>query len=146
MFVTSFYLVRDKLCFSWTRWMSYGLCSLAGGMWNPKPRNLWRITKSWRYYEGDLEGIWRRFGRNMKIKMAEVLSKKFPNSWRFSKIDGENLSWKVSKPTYFQKIWWRCLQSQMDQYQFQEEYTSHIIERMKLANPNRSKIIPSQGG
>ena len=27
-----------------------------------------------------------------------------------------------------------------------KEYTSHIIERMKLANPNRSRIIPSQGG
>ena len=27
-----------------------------------------------------------------------------------------------------------------------KEYTSHTLERMKLANPNRSKIIPSQGG
>ena len=27
-----------------------------------------------------------------------------------------------------------------------KEYTSHIIERMKLANPNRSRIIPRQGG
>ena len=32
------------------------------------------------------------------------------------------------------------------QYQFQEEYTSHILEKMKLANPNRSRLIPSQGG
>ena len=27
-----------------------------------------------------------------------------------------------------------------------KEYNSHILERMKLANPNRSRIIPSQGG
>ena len=37
--------------------MSYGLCSLARGMWNPKPRNLWRISKYWRYYEG----IWKEY-------------------------------------------------------------------------------------
>ena len=27
-----------------------------------------------------------------------------------------------------------------------KEYTSHTLERMKLANPNRGKIIPSKGG
>ena len=125
MFVTSFYLVRDKLCFSWTKWMSYGLCSSRRNV-KPKAKKLVKNIKI-------LKILWRRSGRNMKIKMVEVLSKKFPDSWRFSKIDGESLSWKVSKPTYFQKIWWRCLQSQMDQYQFQEEYTSHILERIEVS-------------
>ena len=59
MFVTPFYLVRDKLCFSRTRWMSYGLCSLAGGVWNQSQENYEEHKKYWTYYEGDIEGIWR---------------------------------------------------------------------------------------
>ena len=79
MFVTSFYLVRDKLCFSRTRWMSYGLCSLAGGVWNPKPRNLWRISKSWRYSEGDLEDEDKDGGGS--IQEISRLMKIFKDRW-----------------------------------------------------------------
>ena len=64
MFITPFYLVRDKLCFSRTRWMSYDLCSLVGGMWNPNPRNLWRISE---YEDKDGGGSVQEFSRLMKI-------------------------------------------------------------------------------
>ena len=136
MFVTSFYLVRDKLCFSQTRWMSYGLCSLAGGMWNPKTRKLWRISKSWRYYEGDLKGIWRQRWRRFCLRnfqthedfqrsMVKICHEKCRSQHTFRRYDEDVFKAK---------------------YQFQEECTSHILEIMKLANMNRSRIIPRQGG
>ena len=137
MFVTPFYLVRDKLCFSRPRWMSYGLCSLAGGMWNPNPRNLWRISKSWRCHEGDLEGIWRwrRFyprilqtHEDFQRSMVKVGHGKSQSQHTFKRYDKD-----VSKAKWINS-------------NSKKEYTSHIIERMKLANPNRSRIIPSQGG
>ena len=38
--------------------MSYGLCSLAGRMWNPKPRNLWRMSKN---IEDIMKDIWKEY-------------------------------------------------------------------------------------
>ena len=86
MFVTSFYLVRDKLCFSRTRWMSYGW--YFSGRRNVKP-NAKKLMKNITI----LKILWRWSWRNVKIKMdikAEVLSKKVQDWWRFLKIDGED--------------------------------------------------------
>ena len=75
------YLVRDKFCFPQTRWVSYVLCFLAGWMWN-----------SWGTYEENkiLKILWRWSWRNVNMKMdmkAEVLSQKFQDWWRISKIN-----------------------------------------------------------
>jgi hypothetical protein len=75
-------LVRGKFCFSQTRWISYGLCFLAGWMWNQSQGT---------YEENQiLKILWRWSWRNVKIKIdikAKVLSKKFQHWWKISKID-----------------------------------------------------------
>ena len=76
-------MVRDKFCFSQTRWISYGLCFLVGWMWN----------QSWGTYEENqiLKILWRWSWRNVKMKMdikEEIMSEKFQDWWRISKIDG----------------------------------------------------------
>ena len=147
------------------RWISYGFCFLVGGMRNQNQRT----------YEKNkiLKILWRWSWRNVKIKMdikEEVLSRKVQDLWRFSKTDCEVCHGKLRSQHTFRTYdeyafrakwinikskkntsltssrWWSCIFSQMDQYQIQEEYITHILERMKLANPNRSRFIPSQRG
>ena len=47
-------MVRDKFCFSRTRWMSYGFI-LCRDECETKAKELMKKIKSWRYYEDDLE-------------------------------------------------------------------------------------------
>ena len=78
-------MVRDKFCFSRTRWMSYGWYFF--GRRNVKP-NAKKLMKNIKI----LKILWRWSWRNVKIKMdikAEVLSKKVQDWWTFSKTDGE---------------------------------------------------------
>ena len=77
-------MVRDKLYFYWTRWMSYGFCFMAGWMWN----------HNWGAYEGNqlLKMLWRWYWRNVKTKMdvkAEVLFMRSQVQGRISKINSE---------------------------------------------------------
>ena len=68
-------MVRDKLCFSWTRWMSYGLCFREEWMWN----------HNWGVYEENqiLKMLWKWSWRNVTTYMdvkVEVLSSPMKNS------------------------------------------------------------------
>ena len=104
MFVTSFYLVRDKLCFSRTRWMSYGLCSLAREMWNQSQetyeeyQNLESIMKEiWKEYEDkDGGGSVQEISRLMKI--FKVRWWKFVMESLESNILSEDMMKMYSKP------------------------------------------------
>ena len=91
-------MVRDKFCFPRTIWTSYGLCFLAGWMWN----------QSWGTYEENqiLKILWRCSWRNVKMKMdikVEVMSDKIQDWWRFSKIDGEVCHGKLRGQRIFRR-------------------------------------------
>ena len=92
------YLVRDKFIFYRARWISYGLCFLAGGMRNQNQRTCEKnqILNTW----------WRLYWRNMMIKIdikVEVLSKKVQDWWRFSKTDGEVCHGKLRSQHTFRR-------------------------------------------
>ena len=74
--------MRDKLCFSWTRWISYGLCFLEG----------WMRNQSWGVDEENkiLKILWRWSWNNVKMKVdvkVEVMSMRFQDWWRIAKIN-----------------------------------------------------------
>ena len=88
--------------------------------------------------------LWRWPLRNVKIKMhikAEVLSKKFQDWWRFSKIDGEVCHGKLRSQHTFRRYDEDEFRAKMDQYQLEEEYISHILGRMKLSNLNGADLF-----
>jgi hypothetical protein len=84
----------------------------------------------------------------MKIKMdvkAEVLSKKFQDSCRISKIDGEVCHGKHRVQHTFRTYDEDAFKSKMDQYQLQEEDISHLRENAIIQSIWR-RLIPRQGG
>ena len=105
------------------------VCTVRHDECETKAEELMKRIKYWRYYEDDLKECEDKGGYKGRGYVQEIsrLMKIFEDRWW-------SLSWKASKPTYFQKIWWRWFQIQMDKYTLQEEYTSHILKRMKLSN------------
>ena len=90
---------------------------LAGGMWNQIPRNLWRTS--------NIEDI-------IKMILKEYEDK-----------DGCKGGGSIQAISRLMKIfkdrWWKFVM---------ESLKANILseDMMKLANPNRSRLIPSQGG
>ena len=70
----------------------------------------------------------------VSIPKISRLMKNFKDRWW-------SLSWKVSRPTYVQKIWWKCIKNQVDHSQFQVEDISQILKRMKLSNQNGADLF-----
>ena len=102
----------------------------------PKPRNLWKESNIEDIMKIILKEYEDKYGCKGRGSVQEIssLMNIFKDRWW-------SLSWKASRPTYFQKIWWRCILSQIDQYQLQEEYISHILERMKLSNLKEADLF-----
>ena len=77
-------MVGDKLYFSWTRWMSYGLCFLEGWMWN----HCWGAYEENQILKMLLKGSWRNVKTKMDVK-EEVMSVRCQVRWRISQINSE---------------------------------------------------------
>ena len=134
-------MVRDKLYFSWTRWMSYGLCFLAGWMWN----------HDWGAYEENqilkmlLRWSWRNVKINMDVK-AEVLPLRSQVRGRISKKSIVKFVMESFEFNIFSK-------DKMEMH-IKHNWSLSMPRRWHLSNPREKevinlewrKLIFSQGG